>query len=76
MNKKDDLLIERFRSLKVGQHCVFPSPLEHFFTQPVQAFLVSEQKGEYWEFSLLWMGVCIGSSVAEIRGDSLVLEII
>jgi hypothetical protein len=69
-------LLERFKEVKVGQSCVFPSPLPALSNTMTQAFLVSRKPGKEWEFRLFWYGVEIGSAKAEIKGDELILEVL
>lgn len=69
-------LLERFKAVKVGQPCVFPSPLPSLSKTVTQAFLISCKPGKEWEFRLFWHGVEIGTAKAEVKGDELILEVL
>lgn len=68
-------LIERFKSLKVGQPCLFPSLLPSLSNASIQAFLLEVRPGKYWEFKLFWHGVEVGTVTAEVKADQLELEV-
>lgn len=68
-------LIERFKGLKVGQPCLFPSLLPSFSNASIQAFLIETHINKSWEFKLFWHGVEVGTVTAKIHGDQLELEV-
>lgn len=68
-------LIERFKALKIGQPCLFPSLLPSLSNASIQAFLIETHPGKFWEFKLFWHGVEVGTVTAEIKEDQLELEV-
>lgn len=68
-------LLERFKALKVGQPCLFPSLLPSLSGSPIQAVLIDFQDNE-WEFKLFWRGVEIGAAEAHVVKDQIEFEVL
>lgn len=74
-------IISRFAALKVGQPCVFPTPVPGLSQEATQAILrettwdAAVQKG-YWIFTLYWHGCHIGDVTAEVVETELTMEVL
>jgi len=68
-------LLTLFKDVKIGQviEGLLPSPIPTLSGETI-ARCSEREDDRFWQFDLFWYEIPFGSVVAEVHGDSLILE--